>query len=308
MMFWSDVEHLKAEVFAELPAAYRGVREPTAWVVVQRGGKHADCVFEGPSFDRDGNLYVSDIPWGRIFRISPAGEFELVVEYDGEPNGMAVRPDGKLTVADMKNGLMVLDPATGAIEEFLPRAEIEGFKGLSDLVYASNGDLYFTDQGLSGMHDPTGRLFRLSADGNLRKLISNIPSPNGVVLDAAEQTLYIAVTRANQVWRAPLLPNGDVTKVGIHVQLSGGHGPDGMAHDIEGNLAVAHAGGGRAFIFTPHGDPIAVVHCPQGITVTSVAFSPTDPGAIYLTEAESASVLRAAWPHRGLPLYSHRES
>jgi gluconolactonase len=304
-MMWHEVEHLQAEVFASLPSRFRGVREPTTWVVVQRAGRHADCVLEGPSFDRDGNLYVSDIPWGRIFRINPQGEWDLAVDYDGEPNGLAVRPDGKLMVADMKNGLMILEPGSGDITEFLGRAEIEGFKGLSDLVYASNGDLYFTDQGLTGMHDPTGRLFRLSADGKLRKLISNIPSPNGVVLDAAEQTAYVAVTRANQVWRVPLLPSGDVTKVGIHVQVSGGHGPDGMAHDVEGNLAVAHAGGGRAFVFTGHGDPIAVVHVPQGITVTSVAFHPTE-GALYLTEAESGSVLRAPWPHRALPLYSHQ--
>ena len=301
----TEVEHIQAEVFAELPAQFRGVREPTSWVTVQRGGKHADCVFEGPSFDRDGNLYVSDIPWGRIFKIDPQGQFELAIEYDGEPNGMAFRPDGSLLVADMKNGLMLFEPSTGEISSLLPRAEIEGFKGLSDVTYASNGDLYFTDQGLTGMHDPTGRLYRYSADGTLRKLINNIPSPNGLTLDASEQVLYVAVTRANQVWRVPILPNGDVTKVGIHVQLSGGHGPDGMAHDVEGNLAVAHAGGGRAYVFGPHGDPLAVVHCPQGITVTSLAFSPTDPGGIYLTEAESASVLRAPWPHRGLPLYSH---
>src|SRR5262249_24674716 len=145
-----------------LPGKYRGVREANTWVVVQRAGRHADCVLEGPSFDRDGNLYVSDIPWGRVFRINPHGEWDLVVEYDGEPNGTAVRADGKVLVADMKNGLMLLDPGSGSISEFVGRAGIEGFKGLSDLVCAKNGDVYFTDQGLSGMHDPTGRLFRLS--------------------------------------------------------------------------------------------------------------------------------------------------
>jgi gluconolactonase len=220
---------------------------------------------------------------------------------------MAIRPDGLIAVADMKNGLMLLDPAIGQISELLPRAEIEGFKGLSDLVFADTGDLYFTDQGLTGMHDPTGSVFRLSASGQLRRLIGNIPSPNGI-LDASQQTLYIAATRGNAVWRAPLLPSGEVTKVGIHVQLSGGHGPDGLAHDTAGNLAVAHVGAGRALIFGPHGDPVAVVHCPQGITVTNLAFSPHDPGALYLTEAESACILRAPWPHAGQPLYSHRDA
>src|SRR5690606_37819119 len=102
----------------------------------------------------------------------------------------------------------------------------EGFKGVNDLFFAANGDLYFTDQGQTGLQDPTGRLFRLRADGRLDCLLDNVPSPNGLVMNLEETALYLAVTRANAIWRVPLLRDGGTTKVGNFVQLTGGWGPD----------------------------------------------------------------------------------
>ena len=54
---------------------------------------------------------MTDIPFGRIFRISPKGGWDLVVEYDGEPNGLKIHRDGRIFVADHKRGLMLLDAA-----------------------------------------------------------------------------------------------------------------------------------------------------------------------------------------------------
>ncbi len=70
-----------------------------------------------------------------------------------------------------------------------------------NLFFAANGDLYFTDQGQTGLHDPTGRVYRLRGDGRLDLLIATVPSPNGLVTNLAENQLYVAVTRANAVWR-----------------------------------------------------------------------------------------------------------
>ena len=88
------------------------------------------------------------------------------------------------------------------------RANLERFKAVNDLFFASNGDLYFTDQGLTGLHDPTGRVFRVRAGGQIDCLLDNIPSPNGLVLDPSETILYVAVTRANAIWRVPLMRDG----------------------------------------------------------------------------------------------------
>ena len=73
-------EEIDAEVFATLPAEFRRDGQLTSWAAARRGGKPIPSFLEGPSFDRDGNLYVTDIPFGRIFRVSPGGGWNLVTE------------------------------------------------------------------------------------------------------------------------------------------------------------------------------------------------------------------------------------
>ena len=68
-----------------------------------------DSFLEGPSFDRKGNLYCVDIPFGRVFRVDLRGRWELVVQYDGWPNGLKLHKDGRVFIADYKRGLMLLD-------------------------------------------------------------------------------------------------------------------------------------------------------------------------------------------------------
>lgn len=84
-----------------------------------------DSFLEGPCFDKDGNLYVTDIPFGRIFKITGDGEWDLVCEYDGWPNGMKFHSDGRIYIADYKHGIMQLDVNTGVItpvlQEYFPK-------------------------------------------------------------------------------------------------------------------------------------------------------------------------------------------
>ena len=133
---------------------------------------------------------MTDIPNGRIFRISPQGEWELVCQYDGWPNGLKIHQDGRIFITDYKRGIMLLDSQTGAIEPLLDSAGSEGFKGVNDLVFAPNGDLYFTDQGQTGLQDATGRVYKLDAKGNLTCLLGTIPSPNGIVYDPTSTTCW----------------------------------------------------------------------------------------------------------------------
>lgn len=225
---------LESRVFARMPERYR-IRERTSrWIEVQRGGLPTDCFLEGPAFDRASNLYVVDVPWGHIFRIPPSGEFELVCEYEGEPNGLAIHRDGRVFIADFRHGVMEMDPERGMVNPVIGRIGVERFKGVNDLVFAANGDLYFTDQGHSGLHDASGRVYRLSAAGELDIVLDNIPSPNGLAFAPGETVLYVNVTRDNAVWRVPLLDGRTPHKVGAFLRLSGGTGPDGMAVDEAG--------------------------------------------------------------------------
>jgi gluconolactonase len=71
-------------------------------------GARPAIFIEGITTDSDGNLYIVDVPYGRILRtrIEDLDDWELVVEYDGEPNGLAIREDGMLVIADYKQGMV----------------------------------------------------------------------------------------------------------------------------------------------------------------------------------------------------------
>ena len=97
------------ELHSAMPERFRRAGKQTAWADANRGGAPVDCFLEGPAFDRAGNLYVVDIPFGRIFRIAPSGEWTLAVEYDGWPNGLKIARDGRILIADYRRGLMQLD-------------------------------------------------------------------------------------------------------------------------------------------------------------------------------------------------------
>jgi len=166
---------------------------------------------------------------------------------------------------------------------------------VNDLTFASNGDLYFTDQGQTGMHDPTGCVYRLRANGQLDCILDNVPSPNGLVLNAHENVLYLAVTRQNCVWRVRLLPDGTATKVGVFVRLSGGlAGPDGLALNEEEGLTIAHAGYGVVWICNRLGDPVIAVRSPVGIsTAVPIAAIFTSPNLTQHASCARASTCPA---------------
>ena len=145
---------------------------------------------------------------GRVYRITPRGEWDIVVEYDGEPNGLKIDREGRMFIADHRQGILLLDPKAGKVVPYLEGPSKQRFKGVNDLIFAKNGDLYFTDQGSTGLHDPTGCVYRYTTAGKLECLIDTVPSPNGIVFNRRESELFVAVTRANAVWRIPLDEGG----------------------------------------------------------------------------------------------------
>lgn len=281
---------INAELFAEIPSALLIHGRRSAWGEVHLRKPELPVFLEGPCFDMAGNLWVVDIPWGRVFKIAPTGEVSCELEYDGRPNGLKFHRDGRAFIADGKNGLMVFDPRTRRIETYLEGVLLQRFKGLNDLCFAANGDLYFTDQGHTGLHDPSGRLYRVSPNGRVSCLLDNVPSPNGLVLNAAEDTLYLAATRGNAVWRVPLVADGQVMRVGLFIQMTGGVGPDGLAIDEAGGLAVCHLGLGTVWLFSPEGEPILRIRTPGSPLSTNCAYGGPDGKRLYITTPSAVFV------------------
>lgn len=96
------------------------------------------------------------------------------------------------------------------------------------------------------------------------------------MLEASETAVYVAVTRGNAIWRLPLLLDGMPSKVGLFIQMSGGVGPDGMAADEEGSLAVCHPGLGAALLFSAAGEPLYRVRSCADSFITNAAYDGED--------------------------------
>ena len=305
MTLFSPPQNIATEVYTSLPDRYRRDRR-SDWADANKGGVVIGSFLEGPSFDRDGNLYVVDIPFGRVFRIDPDRNWTVVTEYDGWPNGLKVRRDGRVFITDYRLGVLELNPANGRIKPLIGHVRSEGFKGVNDLIFARNGDLYFTDQGQTGLQDPTGRVYRWTTDGRLDCLIDTCPSPNGIVLNGDETHLYVAMTRTCQVWRMPLTRDTRVSKAQVFVQLTGGiSGPDGLAMDSQDNLLVCDPGHGSVWVFDALGEPLYRVRSCAGLTTTNLAFGGPDMRDLFITESETGQILKARMPVPGRALVSH---
>jgi gluconolactonase len=290
------------EVFSRMPDALR-LDRPSEWARSNLAGPSCGCFLEGPVFDEHGDLLVTDLEHGRVFRVDPAGGWTPVADYDGEPNGMAPAGPGELIVADYRHGLLRLDVASGTVTPHLTRRQTERFKGVNDLVFDRAGNLYFTDQGQTGLHDPTGRVYRLGVDGRLDPLLWTVPSPNGLVLSPDERFLFVAATRDNAVWQARLTGDGNVTKVGRYFAMNGPAGPDGLAMDVEGRLVVANAGRGVVWVLDRYAEPVLALRSPVGDLVTNVAYGGPDRTTLYCTEASSGTVLAAELDVPGCPVF-----
>jgi len=309
MSLYPPPEIVTAPVWTRLPEPFRRRAAPSAWAQANRPGRAVDCFLEGPSFDREGNLYVTDIPFGRIFRIDAHAGWHLVAEYDGWPNGLAIHRDGRIFVADYRRGILLLDAVRGTVEPVLTHRRSESFRGVNDLFFDSEGRLYFTDQGQTGMHDPSGRVYRFDLDRErLELLVANAPSPNGLVTSPEEDVLFVAMTRGNAVWRVPLFPDGGTSKVSVFTAMAGGTGGGaGMAMDVEGTLHVCDAGNACVWSFSRFAEPRHRYRAAsEGRSTTNCAFGGEGGRELFVTESESGSILRVPTPAAGQPLYSHR--
>src|SRR5690606_8402138 len=219
-------------------------------------------------------------------------------------NGSAFHADGKLWIADYRLGILSLDPETGKIEPVLPHRNSESLKGVNDLTFDAAGACYFTDQGQTGMHDPSGRVYKLNPNGRLETLLNNVPSPNGLALSPAQDALHVAATRANALWRVPITHDGAVNKVGTFQTFFGASGPDGLAVDVEGGISVGHASLKGVFRLNAAGEITHYVRSPIGATVTNIAFRPGT-RKLVIVESQTGTLLEADMPADGLALYSH---
>ena len=304
MSWFPPPKDLPTRVWARLPDRLRPEPRVSDWSRANKAAQAIDSFLEGPCFDDEGRLLVTDIPNGRILRVGAGGgeDWTLLAEYPGWPNGLKLRTDGSLMIADYRRGLIGIDPDSRTLTEVCTTVRSESFKGLNDLCFGAAGEIFFTDQGQTGLQDPNGRVYRLSG-GSLQCLIDTCPSPNGLVTDASGRFLYVALTRACQIWRLPLTADAGVSKAQMFCQLPGGvSGPDGLALDAEGGVLVANPGHGAVWRLDRFGIPTHRIASCAGRTLTNLCFGGPGLSQIFITDSDNGQVLVAEAPVPGHPV------
>jgi gluconolactonase len=293
-MWFAPPQELPTRVLTRMPERFRRLQR-SEWADANRAGQPVDSFLEGPCFDAAGRLLVVDIPFGRIFRIE-GDAWTPIAEFDGWPNGLKVLADGSLLAADYRLGLVRVDPTSGAISAVLQSVMSEGFKGLNDLTLHRDGSVLFTDQGQTGLQDPTGRVWRLHPDGRLDRLLATGPSPNGIVLNTGQTHAYVAMTRSCEVWRFLLRNDAVVAKAQCFARIPAGtSGPDGLAMDAADRLYVCNPGHGCVWVIDAHGVPRYRIASCAGRMVTNCTLAP-DGRSLVMTESETGSVLTCEVP------------
>jgi len=281
---------------------------------------------EGPAWTREGSLMFAEIPANNIVKLVPGQGATVFIHPSGykgtepykgpEPgsNGMTLDAKGRLTVAGHAGRTV------WRLESLDPKAQVtvlaDSYQGKklsspNDLVYKSDGSLYFTDPpyGLPS-HDDTDPAKELQVNGvyripnalqqkpgappdrdKLQLIISDLARPNGIAFSPDEKYLYIAES-GKKVWlRYRVQPDGSVSDGALFLdpfadkttdpKATGG--PDGIRVDKKGNLYGSGPGG--VWIISPDGKHLGTIKVPE--RVANVAWGDKDARTLYITASTS---------------------
>jgi gluconolactonase len=228
---------------------------------------------------KDKYALFSDIPPNKIMKWEPGKGVSLWKEkvgYTGkepfkgtEPgtNGLMLDSQGRLTMCCHGDRCIKRMESDGKLVTIADKYEGKRFNSPNDLVFHSNGDLYFTDPpyGLPERENDKAReldwfgVYRLSKDGKVTLLTKEMTRPNGIGFSPDEKTLYVAQSDPEAaVWKAfPVNADGTLGKSRVLYDATdwvkkGEKGlPDGLAVDSQGNIWATSPGG--VSVFNPEG-------------------------------------------------------
>jgi len=230
-------------------------------------------------------------------------------------NGMTLDARGRLTVAGHAQRnvyrLETLD-AKGTRTILADSYEGKRLNSPNDVVYRSDGSLYFTDPpyGLETQNDSDPKkqltvngVYRIAHaltqkagaepdEAALELLVSDLPRPNGIAFSPDEKYLYVDNSEPKKIWmRYRVQADGKLTEPKLLYDATGDKrpgAPDGMKVDAEGNIYSAGPGG--VWIFSPEGKALATIVMPE--PVSNVAWAGADRKTLYITASTSVYRVR----------------
>lgn len=283
----------------------------------------------------DGSIVVVEIEAGRVTRVLPSGEKQVVAVTGGGPNGAALGPDGKLYVCnnvgfkfvdDTEHGLRPvqqaddysggrierIDLATGQVETLYTACGGFGLRGPNDLVLDTHGGFYFTDLGkVRAREMDRGGVYYARLDGSaIRDVVFPMMTPNGIGLSPDGRTLYVAETEGARLIAFDIEKPGVVKKLAWPAphggRLIGCPGApyqrfDSMAVDAAGNILVATLVNGGITVYSPDGLQQRFLPLPDRY-VTNLCFGGPRHATIYATLSGFGRLVAFDWERPGLRL------
>jgi len=287
---------------------------PEPWVKIE---DNPGTFLEGPAFDRQGNLFVTSMFDGRVFKITPDKQVTTIFNNsDLITDGIAIHKDGRLFIGCLNGKLIVINPDGSNLTYIEPRYHDKPL-AMNDLIFNSKGNLYVSDF-TGNIGDPTGGVYRFSADmKTVQPVIENLASANGLALTQGGDILWVSETCRGEILRLELLEDGitinPVAGATIPYRFTGAPGgPDSNAIDVEGNVYQCLIFQGRILVLNKGGIPIANVLIPgrdegKHLGTTNIAFKPGTDEAVMTAWGEGG-----AWMYKfrglakGATLFSHQ--
>jgi gluconolactonase len=258
---------------------------------------------EGPVWHPDGYLLFSDPNANTIYRWSAEGGISVFRSKSGysgfdigryhQPgsNGLALDRDRLLSINEHGNRRVTRLERTGAITVVADRYQGKRLNSPNDLVYRSDGTLYFTDPpfGLPKVFDDPAKELPFSGvymvkNGRVELLTKELSGPNGIALSPDEKHLYVAnwdLTR-KVLMRYDVTPQGALRNGKVFYDFTSESEPvglDGIKVDVEGNVYVSAPGG--VWILSRTGKALGRIIPPEHDA--NFAFGDTDGKTLYLT-------------------------
>ncbi len=232
---------------------------------------------EGAAVDRDGNVYISDVYHGTVYKVTSDGTTSVWAKC-GAPNGHKILADGTHLVCDGDGHAVLHFDADGKL---LGKAssECDGkpLRAPNDIVVDPKGGFYFTDPGESNAKNPIGTVHYVDPKGVTHLVASGLAFPNGLLLTPDRKRLIVGESEYNHVLVYPVLGPGRVGEKREFAKLPGksgdqiGNAPDGMALDDDGNIFIAHWGMHTVQVLSPDGKLLRS-YAAGPLTSSNVAF------------------------------------
>ncbi len=249
------------------------------WKLVGEGYKFT----EGPTANAKGEVFFSDIPENKVYKIGPDGTPITFIADTKNANGLAFAPDGRLFSCATRAGneQVIVYDADGSN----PRMLADGIRG-NDVVVRHDGAAYVTNPGVAG--PDRSRVWYISPQGEKKVVDTGINYTNGVALSPDQSLLYVTDMRSRWVYSYQIQADGSLLDkqkyFHLHVpDTADDSGADGIRVDRAGRLYVATRMGVQ--VCDGEGRVFAILPTPNG-KCSNLSFGGPELDTLYVTAGE----------------------